>query len=81
MSPDHELKYLRRRRQADEATIDALASALAKMQRAARALKEENAQLRHALAERQAPAPWPISDPAADADLSHQRRRRAPARS
>ncbi len=55
MSPDEELSWLRKRRRADEATIEALTSALAKLQRAARALRQENVELRRELGNRTSP--------------------------
>jgi hypothetical protein len=52
--PDQELQWLRRRHQADQATIDVLTATLLKLRRAARALKEENDELRRTAA---VPAP------------------------
>jgi hypothetical protein len=51
MSIDHELQLLRKQRRADQATIEGLTSTLTKLQRAARAVNEENAQLRRSGAE------------------------------
>ena len=52
MSTEQELQLLRRRRRADRATIEALTTTLTQLQRAARALGQENAELRRESAER-----------------------------
>jgi hypothetical protein len=52
VSTEQELQLLRRRRRADRATIEALTATLTRLQRAARALGQENAELRRESAER-----------------------------
>jgi hypothetical protein len=52
VSTEQELQLLRRRRRADRATIEALTTTLTQLQRAARALGQENAELRRENAER-----------------------------
>jgi hypothetical protein len=52
VSTEQELQLLRRRRRADRATIEALTATLTRLQRAARALGQENAELRREGAER-----------------------------
>jgi hypothetical protein len=52
VTTEQELQLLRRRRRADRATIEALTTTLTQLQRAARALGQENAELRRESAER-----------------------------